>query len=750
MEKHLYVFLFVLTGLINPFFAQGTTYIAAQDGKWELSSTWSPAGVPGAGDNVIIKGFTVTIDDATGDVEVYNLMLDNNGAGDKTRLFLEGSTTFTITNNLEGYLDNTDQYIQLKLADSTIINVLGNFIFERKTSNNNNRSLGLYIINDAALNVSGNFNFNYNKSYSLESYYEVYLANKGSLTVGQDMNLGIVEGNELVVEALDSARVEVTGDVNLVQTGGSVLSLNASGQSEIAVGGNLNAVNNGGTNLKMRANDSGEIKVTGDLNMDSQSANSLVTLKARTSGIIDADGDIALVAQSEEDVYIGLYNDSELQIEGSFLRTLYGRLDMEDNANLLLNGSQAQSVPAEDIDGNGTDAFNVTSIEFDNTAGFALEDTMVITKNLSLTGGIITSYEDKPLIIADGATSDLGNANAYVDGPMIKQGSTGGGSFTFPLGDEGVYAPLEISEISSSDDQFIAQYAKDPPPIDDGHNNTISQMSNQEYWSLTRLAGSTPVTVILHWEDAANSGIGNPSDLVVAYARTSTSAWESIGNGGISVNGTSGSLASADPPPIEDSKFTFGSSPSGGNALPVELMKFNATEEGAEVLIEWETSSEINASHFMVEKSKDGENFEPVSRKDASGVATRSHHYYEALDDHPYAGVSYYRLKMVDNDGSYIYSDLKAVEIKVIAEAMLFPNPVFDILYVKYGEAQNEKVLIEVYNQQGQLLYRGYEFMMDSEVMISASKMNVSIPGTYILNIHGTRGSQSLRFVKGQ
>ena len=748
MEKHLYVFLFSLTALVSPVLAQNT-YIAVQDGKWESASTWNLSGTPGAGDNVIIKGFTVTINDATGDVSIANLMLDNSGAGDTTLLTVGGNRTLDVSGNLEGYLDNTNEHVRLNLFDDAIVNVTGNFIFERKNTNYNTKRLRLYIANNAALNVTGNFNYTYGAGNILEILQEVYLKNKGSLTVGQDMNLGMAGGNALTLEAFDSSRVQVLGDVNLVQTGGGWLSFKASEQSRIVVGGKLNAVTNGGVNIDIKAKDNGKLRVDGDLNMDSQSANSLITLNATTSGVIDVNGDITMVAQSAGDLYIGLYNNSELQLEGSFLRTLYGRLDMGSNATLLLNGSQVQTVPAEDIDGNGSDDFEISNIEFDNTAGFALEDTMVITGNLSLTEGIITTYATKPLIIADGATSDPGNENAYVDGPMIKQGSTAGSSFTFPLGDDGIYAPLEITEIVSSDDQFIAEYAKDPPPIEDGNGASLNHMSTLEYWSLNRLAGSTPVHVTLHWQDTSASGIEDPSTLVVAYARNPGSAWESVGNGGTSINGAGGSLASADPPPIEDSKFTFGSEVAGGNALPVELMRFDAIEEGEEVLIEWETAQETNASHFMVEKSRDGQNFEPVYREDASGVSTRSHQYYEALDEHPYVGVSYYRLKMVDLDGTYSYSDLKAVEIKVIAEVMLFPNPVFDILYVKYGEEANEKVLIEVYNQQGQLLYRGYEVMMDSEVMISAEKMNVSAPGTYILNIHGNTGSQSLRFIKG-
>jgi len=748
MEKHFYVFLFCLTTLIIPGFAQDT-YIAVQDGKWESTSTWNLTGVPGAGDNVIIKGFTVTINDATGDVSIGNLMLDNSGAGDTTILIIGGSRTVAISGNLEGYLDNTNEDVRLNLIDDAIVNVTGNVILERKNSNFNTKRLLLNITNDAALNVTGNFNYTYGLGNILEGLQEVYLENKASLTIGQHMNLGMAGGNALTVETIDSSKIQVVGDINLVQTGGVWLSLKASDQSRIIAGGNLNAVINGGVNTSINASDNGKLRVEGDLNMDSQSANDLITLNATTAGIIDVNGDITMVAQSAGDVFIGLYNNSELQLEGSFLRTLYGRLDMGSNANLLLNGSQVQTVPAEDINGNGSDRFEISNIEFDNTAGFALEDTMVVTGNLSLNEGIITTYPTKPLIIADGATSDPGNANAYVDGPMIKQGSTAGSSFIFPLGNKGIYAPLEITEITSSDDQFMAMYAKDPPPIEEGNNTSLNHMSTLEYWNLNRLAGSTPVHVTLHWQDTTVSGIEDPSTLVVAYARTPTSQWESMGNGGTSVNGSSGSLASADPPPIEESKFTFGSAVAGGNALPVELMRFDATEEGEEVLIEWETALELNTSYFMVEKSRDGQNFELVSRDDASGLSTRSHQYYEVLDENPYTGMSYYRLKMVDLDGSYSYSDLKAVEIKITAEVMLFPNPVFDILYVKYGEESNEKVLIEVYNQQGQLLYRGYEFMMDSEVMISAEKMNVSIPGTYILNIHGRTGSQSLRFVKG-
>lgn len=109
--------------------------------------------------------------------------------------------------------------------------------------------------------------------------------------------------------------------------------------------------------------------------------------------------------------------------------------------------------------------------------------------------------------------------------------------------------------------------------------------------------------------------------------------------------------------------------------LPVTLLSFDAKPVDDVVELSWSTATEINSSHYEVERSSDGKTSEWLMTVSSSGtVMTRSD--YEATDDNPLPGVSYYRLKQVDTDGSYKYSSWVRVDGKMqTISSNIFPNP---------------------------------------------------------------------------
>lgn len=116
--------------------------------------------------------------------------------------------------------------------------------------------------------------------------------------------------------------------------------------------------------------------------------------------------------------------------------------------------------------------------------------------------------------------------------------------------------------------------------------------------------------------------------------------------------------------------------------LPIDLMSFtgDATELGNELY--WKTMAEINNDYFVIESSVDAGNFSPIGNIDGAGNSVQPIDYY-FLDQDPIAGVTYYRLKQVDFDGKFSYSDIVAVKRLSAGEIVLTPNPVKDILNVE-------------------------------------------------------------------
>ncbi|MCX7759506.1 MAG: T9SS type A sorting domain-containing protein [bacterium] len=114
--------------------------------------------------------------------------------------------------------------------------------------------------------------------------------------------------------------------------------------------------------------------------------------------------------------------------------------------------------------------------------------------------------------------------------------------------------------------------------------------------------------------------------------------------------------------------------------LPVELIFFNANIRENFVELKWKTAVQINNDYFVVEKSLDAQNWNQLVMVKGAGTTYIPMEYLE-IDPHPYNGINYYRLKQIDWDGKYSYSNMVAVEYKKnIAtnnkEPIIFPNPI--------------------------------------------------------------------------
>lgn len=128
------------------------------------------------------------------------------------------------------------------------------------------------------------------------------------------------------------------------------------------------------------------------------------------------------------------------------------------------------------------------------------------------------------------------------------------------------------------------------------------------------------------------------------------------------------------------------------NPLPIELLSFAATYKKGKVLVQWSTGSEINNDYFTIERSRDAVNTEIIGHVDGAGNSTRTLH-YRFTDNRPHTGVSYYRLKQTDFDGSFEYSKWVAVQADAAREQ-------FQVLAVSSPSG----VLLRIYSPTGQPL----------------------------------------------
>ncbi|HRO47719.1 T9SS type A sorting domain-containing protein [Agriterribacter sp.] len=133
--------------------------------------------------------------------------------------------------------------------------------------------------------------------------------------------------------------------------------------------------------------------------------------------------------------------------------------------------------------------------------------------------------------------------------------------------------------------------------------------------------------------------------------------------------------------------------------LPLQWLGFTAVDCSGNACLQWETENEQNTSHFEIEKSTDGNNFTKIGTQASYNSPGR--HSYNTTDRTPVAGSNFYRIKQVDADGTYTYSNIASIRIKATGMLTIVPNPANNFIMLRgISKARN----VSIYNTAGQLL----------------------------------------------
>jgi len=182
----------------------------------------------------------------------------------------------------------------------------------------------------------------------------------------------------------------------------------------------------------------------------------------------------------------------------------------------------------------------------------------------------------------------------------------------------------------------------------------------------------------------------------------------------------------------------------GGHGLPVTWLTIEAALSGKNIIVNWTTGVETNNDHFNVLRSEDGLTFNEIGIINGAGNST-STSYYSFTDINPFIGISYYKLKQVDYDGTIDYSHAVAVYnpggSMGIEEVKVLPNPFTDEAQIIFNSRQSYAALAEIKNIGGQICLRQSVDAVKGLNTVPLNRINTLAKGIYTLTITNISGS---------
>jgi len=182
--------------------------------------------------------------------------------------------------------------------------------------------------------------------------------------------------------------------------------------------------------------------------------------------------------------------------------------------------------------------------------------------------------------------------------------------------------------------------------------------------------------------------------------------------------------------------------------LPVTLVDFHAVREGdGSVQLNWETGQEQNSQFTEIQRSEDGKVFSGIGQVAAAGNSSTVLD-YAFTDKAPLEGKNYYRLRMVDIDGSFKYSKILRVAMGDLTETIgVYGNPFHDQVGVRIPAMSAERLVLSLFDQTGRLCLRQNYTTQKGENLVNLYSQGLAA-GVYLLQVRGDRTNQTIRVLK--
>ena len=163
-----------------------------------------------------------------------------------------------------------------------------------------------------------------------------------------------------------------------------------------------------------------------------------------------------------------------------------------------------------------------------------------------------------------------------------------------------------------------------------------------------------------------------------------------------------------------------------GAILPLTLLSFDAEKKGGKVETKWQTEQEVNTDYFDVERSINGVNFVSIGQVKANGLKQKSNY---AFTDNtpPQSNTLYYRLKMLDKDGTFEYSKVKSISSKTSkGDLKIYPNPISNTIKAELTSIASGDIDISIVDAFGKIVQTSKQKISEGSITLHLDCSNLA------------------------
>lgn len=725
--------------------------------------------------NIEVSGGTVLFvcdNTATSGVDAHHISTDI--AGD---IIITGGTTFLSTRDgiadvsVTGNVEISDGTLNLKWLDGqAILDIDGDFLQTGGTFNIHAHTRVTYdtckvTVNGSFTQSGGTFNFDTGESQNRAEHQLILL--------GPQFTLG---GSAVITHGNNLSSKYVFGQIHFNRSGTITYSRNSSTHNIQHVIQTISSA----TTVDASSSSYG-FQMTSVASSSASNHNAL-----KIYGTLDM-GNMVLSARDYANYYsrVTLYNNGRYRTShtGGFYSGNSGtpcsingyisslnRTDyyLESNSTVEYYGSSTSVITGipNGIATTNDHKYGKLDINFSGTAGtqWVYPETtgeVFVRTGLELTQGELnldsdhtTSAGGRTIIIEDGAT--ISRSDGFIrseteDGSgTVRWYISANGSYIIPFGyDATTYIPFTYQLTSGTPGSIeigtyrsLADNTPYPPTVT--HVNDVNGINNSaqtvdRFWNLI-VPGSGSANLTFSFASSEASTVVSPR----------AQLWEPVSTGwfppaGVQSNPTSTTTFASGLTSF-NSWWTLSAAAS---PLPVELIRFEATPKPEAVLLEWTTASEINSERFEVEKSLNGQDFILAGSVAAAGISNIPVDYHYT-DRDPSVGTSYYRLKMIDLDGTFEFSEIRPVTYRKNNTMTLYPNPVSieGMLNLTIPEPGN--YIQTVTDLEGRIINFATLHIDEPQILKLNALQLFPMQGIYFITLTGPGANASFKVIVGK